>query len=318
MSSSPVNSPSVNIPVPNNNTTQNLNKLAKHGEDEKDPAMPSNHLSAFTGVVAPVAVQPGNNSQNNGGSSREDPPSSPSPVGELGSPSPLEELNERKQSMSKSADNRPFAGSRKDSRKDSREEAPKSSPEKKGGHSPLSLSVNGVDGDNVSFCLCAVRLEEGGVREKKTNFFFDVSVDEVDGDAAGLVDANKPDFSLNVEEVATLLSRRISENIHKTNVGKRLRLNFAEPPKLERDSQSHISPQPKPQREMTTRSNSVLQLPHALTQSAPPNGGLGQQEGKELTKSTEGTVDIDTRRMQMLENFQSEKKISGNQVAGGE
>lgn len=100
---------------------------------------------------------------------------------------------------------------------------PGASPEKKE-LLPLTLSVNGVDSDRISFCLCALRKEAAGVREKKVNFVFDVSVDEVDGDAQGLVEANRPEFELDLEVVSKLLALRVSENLHRTDLGRRLRL----------------------------------------------------------------------------------------------
>jgi hypothetical protein len=67
--------------------------------------------------------------------------------------------------------------------------------------SPVTLVVNGVEGDKLSMTLTAVRLGSDGLIEKKTNFFFDVSEDHVAEDAQGLVLANQPDFDLDLELV---------------------------------------------------------------------------------------------------------------------
>ena len=210
-----------------NNTTQNLirnkaNQFNDGGADDAPPE-PSSLRPLGANVVQPIAQKPNNG---NNGNQIESKPGSPEDRSSLNSSSDGIDHHTRDRThtapppiqRSGSVDTGDIGGGGDNSSSNGSkiERAPK--------FLPLSLSVNGVDDDRISFCLCALRSEIGGVREKKVNFVFDVSTDEVDGDAQGLVEANRPDFELKVSEVSDLLALRIAENMHKTALGRRLRL----------------------------------------------------------------------------------------------
>ena len=218
---SPSSSPSTNRgPPPGNNTTQNLSKLAQQGSTGDVSGLEEEDL--FASLPSPAVSQL---------SQRESQRSS-SPIGgadEFSKPlrsSPDAVLLVPKPRVA-SLDSAVPSSSRNGGLKNSGDlKVPRGSfdrvvPDK---FVPLSLVVNGVEGDKLSLCLTALRMEAEGVHEKKTNFFFDVSGDNVEEDAQGLVDANKPDFDLDLQEVAALLGRRVAENIHLTNSGRRLRM----------------------------------------------------------------------------------------------
>ncbi len=108
-------------------------------------------------------------------------------------------------------------------------------------------------------------------------------------DAEGLVQANKPDFDLDVNEVTELLGRRVAENMHLTTSGRRLRL----------------APSPVMPALFERASAPVLPAVVAPLVAAQP---------ERSRSTTELAMDIDAKRQQMLEKFASELRgaVGGN------
>ncbi len=165
---------------------------------------------------------------------------------------------------------------------------------------PLSLVVNGVEGDRLSMCLTALRLEQEGVHEKKVNFVFDVSGDHVAEDAEGLVQANKPEFDLNVAELTELLGRRVAENMHLTNSGKRLRL--APSPVMPQMFERVVAPPP---------------VQHVASSGIAANLRTELMSAERAKSAPDLAADIDQRRQHMLEKFASESRSASDSRSTG-